>query len=70
MTTLAKAIDEALWTRRKQQMWLVGETGISAGMISRYRNGKSEPSTTHFIRLCAALPELKKWFANEVKAAA
>ena len=64
--TFQDVLDDALYKRRKQQNWLAEESGISAGVISRYRHGNGQPNLRQFIRLCIVLPEMRRWFAAEV----
>lgn len=61
------ALDEALWKRRKPNLWLVGKTGLQPSTISRYRRGIGAPTLDHFILLCSVLPELRAWFVSAVK---
>lgn len=61
MSTFSERLREAMTERRKKQIDLVRETGISKSMISDYVNGKFEPKQNNLYLLSKALNVKEGW---------
>lgn len=61
VATCAERLQEAMNLRRKKQVDLANETGLSKSTISRYLSGEMEPKNKQTYKLARALDVSDQW---------